>query len=145
MDVLIIEDDVGVRTSLAEVLRDEGYGVLEATDGQEALTLLDREELPSLILLDLMMPNMDGVEFRARQLGDARLAKIPIIVISARPDGEARARLLAADDFLAKPMSFEALLHSVQHRAITTVAPMDERLRARTLREAYDLLRQRNS
>ncbi len=145
MDVLIIEDDPGVRASLAEVLRDEGYGVLVASDGQEALALLDREKLPGLILLDLMMPNMSGVEFRAHQLSDERLAKIPIIVISARPDGEARAKLLAADDFLAKPMSFEALIHVIQHRAVTTVTPMDERLRAHTLREAYDLLRQRGS
>jgi CheY-like chemotaxis protein len=145
MEVLIIEDDAGVRSSLAEVLRDEGYDVLLASDGHEALALLDRADAPSLILLDLMMPNMDGVEFRARQLADERLAKIPIIVISARPDGEARARLLAADDFLAKPMSFEALIHVIQHRAVTSVTPMDERLRARTLREAYDLLRTRGS
>jgi two-component system, chemotaxis family, chemotaxis protein CheY len=145
MEVLIIEDDPGVRGSFAEVLRDEGYEVLVAADGAEALALLNGAVLPSLILLDLMMPNMDGVEFRARQLADPRLAKIPIIVVSARPDGERRAKQLAADDFLAKPMSFEALIHVIQHRALTAVTPMDERLRARTLDEAYRLLRTRSS
>jgi CheY-like chemotaxis protein len=67
------------------------------------------------------MPEMDGIEFRVRQLADSRLASIPVIVISARPDVERRAKQLLVDDFLPKPMNFEELLHVVQNRAITVV------------------------
>lgn len=121
MSILIIEDDEGVGSSLAALLRDEGYDVVIATSGRSALDRLRNDPLPSLILLDLMMPEMDGIEFRVRQLADSRLASIPVIVISARPDVERRAKQLLVDDFLPKPMNFEELLHVVQNRAITVV------------------------
>jgi CheY-like chemotaxis protein len=145
MSVLIIEDDESVRTALAEVLTDEGYEVELACDGQEALHVLELGPLPSLILLDLSLPNMDGVEFRARQLGNPHWASIPVIIISAQPDVERRARQLGADDFLAKPMSYDALIHVVQNRSVTSVASggPDERGLARTLQEAWELLRSR--
>jgi CheY-like chemotaxis protein len=122
MSILIIEDDDGVGSSIAHLLRDEGYDVAIATNGRVALDRLQRDPLPSLILLDLMMPDMDGIEFRVRQLADARLASIPVIVISARPDIAAQAKQLLVDDCLAKPMNFEELLHVVQNRAITVVS-----------------------
>jgi CheY-like chemotaxis protein len=121
MSILIIEDDDGVGMSLAALLRDEGYSVEIATGGRAALARLRRDPLPSLILLDLMMPDMDGVEFRSHQLADARLATIPVVVISARPDIARQARELRIDDYFAKPMNFEELLHVVQNRAITAV------------------------
>jgi two-component system, chemotaxis family, chemotaxis protein CheY len=121
MSILIIEDDEGVGPSIAHLLRDEGYAVDVATGGRVALQILARDPLPSLILLDLMMPEMDGIEFRERQLADSRLASIPVIVISARPDVALRAKQLLADDFLQKPMRFEELLLAVQNCAITVV------------------------
>src|SRR6476646_7917419 len=121
MSILIVEDDEGVGPSIASLLRDEGYDVAIATSGRIALDRLKTDPLPSLILLDLMMPEMDGIEFRVRQLADARLASIPVIVISARPDVADRAKQLLVDDFLTKPMNFEELLHVVQNRAITVV------------------------
>ncbi len=121
MSILIIEDDEGVGPSIAHLLRDEGYEVELVTSGQVALDRLRSDPLPSLILLDLMMPGMDGIEFRVRQLADARLARIPVIVISARPDVATKARDLLVEDFLAKPMNFEELLHVVQNRATTVV------------------------
>jgi CheY-like chemotaxis protein len=119
MSVLVIEDDDGVRESLAAVLRDEGYEVELAASGAEALRRLEHEPLPTLILLDLMMPGMDGIDFRRAQLADARLREVPVIIVSARPDVAHQARQLGADDFLRKPMSFEELLHVVQNRALT--------------------------
>jgi CheY-like chemotaxis protein len=122
MSILIIEDDEGVGPSIANLLRDEGYDVAIATSGRIALDRLRNDPLPSLILLDLMMPEMDGIEFRMRQLADERLASIPVIVISARPDIARQAKQLLIEDFLAKPMNFEELLHVVQNRAITVVS-----------------------
>jgi CheY-like chemotaxis protein len=121
MSILIIEDDEGVGPSIAHLLRDEGYEVAVAANGRVALDRLKRDPLPSLILLDLMMPEMDGIEFRVRQLADPRLASIPVILLSARPDVALQAKQLLVDDCLPKPMNFEELLHVVQNRAITVV------------------------
>ncbi|HEY1584574.1 MAG TPA: response regulator [Polyangia bacterium] len=123
MSVLIIEDDEGVADSLAAILREEGYDVEAVNDGAAALQRLQQRPLPTLILLDLMMPVVDGIDFRRRQLADAELSKIPVIIISARPDIAEQAQTLHADAFLQKPMSFEELLHVVQNRAVTEVGP----------------------
>jgi CheY-like chemotaxis protein len=119
MAVLIIEDDDGVRESVAAILRDEGYAVELASSGQAAMARLERGPLPTLILLDLMMPEMDGIDFRRRQLADPMLSSIPVVIISARPDIARQAARLRVDGFLQKPMSFEELLHVVQNRATT--------------------------
>jgi two-component system, chemotaxis family, chemotaxis protein CheY len=121
MSVLIVEDDEGVCESLSAVLREEGYEVELAADGAEGLQRLQRLPLPTLILLDLMMPRVDGVGFRRAQLADPLLRHIPVILISARPDIAWQAEQLGAEDYLRKPMSFEELLHVVQNRAVTEV------------------------
>jgi CheY-like chemotaxis protein len=117
MQILVIEDDDGVRQSLAAVLRDEGYDVEVALSGDDALDRLSRDPLPGLILLDLMMPKMDGATFRRHQLRDSRLARIPVVVVSARPDVTQLARAIGIPDVLRKPMSFEALIEVVRRRA----------------------------
>jgi CheY-like chemotaxis protein len=121
MSILIIEDDDGVRETIASILREEGYVVETASNGATALRLVAELPLPTLILLDLMMPVMDGIDFRTRQLADPALRAIPTVIISARPDVARRAAELNVDAFLQKPMSFEELLHVVQNRAITEV------------------------
>jgi DNA-binding response OmpR family regulator len=126
MSILIIEDDEGVGPSIANLLRDEGYCVEVATSARVALDRLRTDPLPSLILLDLMMPGMDGIEFRVRQLADGRLATVPVILLSARPDVALQAKKLLIEDYLMKPMNFEELLHVVQNRAITVVASNSE-------------------
>lgn len=125
MSVLVIEDDAGVSASLADVLEDEGYTVEIAGSGLEALRRLQHDPLPTLILLDLMMPEMDGIDFRRAQRADPRLRDIPLVIVSARPDVAACAAELGADDFLRKPMSFEELLHVVQNRAVTVVGEIE--------------------
>jgi len=115
--ILLIEDDLDLLAVETQLLNDEGYAVTVATNGQEALTLLrasDQRPLPCLILLDLMMPVMDGWQFRAEQIRDPRLADIPVVLLTA--DGgaaEKRARLAAAAA-LTKPVTVLQLLHTVQ-------------------------------
>src|SRR5690242_12282079 len=81
--VLVVDDDREIRSALAEVLEDSEYEVLQAANGLEALEHLGRCELPPfLILLDVMMPKMNGWEFRREQLTRPALAAIPVVVIS---------------------------------------------------------------
>ena len=87
--VLVIEDDPDVRNALAELLSGEGYQVSATADGAEALDTLRGGLLPSVIVLDLMMPNMDGWDFRRAQLEDPTLAPVPVVLLTAsgfRPD-----------------------------------------------------------
>jgi len=87
--ILVVDDDRDIRDSLVEVLGEHGYPVIGAGNGVEALEILRTSAPPpSLILLDLMMPVMDGREFRERQLENPALADIPVIVISAYNDVE---------------------------------------------------------
>ena len=112
--ILVVEDDTDLRRSLIEVLEDEGYEVSSARDGQEALDQLEGPA-PQAILLDLMMPGMDGWTFRSRQRSDPRLARIPTVVISAAYAGDARGVApLAADAFLQKPFDVASLIETLK-------------------------------
>ncbi len=82
--VLLVEDNEDVRTAIAMLLRVEGSGVVEASDGTEALDQLHKGPPPCLILLDLMMPKTDGWQFRKAQVHDPSLAKIPVVRSSIR-------------------------------------------------------------
>lgn len=103
--ILIVDDDAGSRKALAEVLTDEGYTVATVADGAAGMTYLRRGHKPRVILLDLMMPGVDGWDFRAEQKRDAAFAHIPVIAISAA------GKLLDADHSLRKPIKIEALLN----------------------------------
>src|ERR1700679_2088809 len=82
--ILIVEDDQGIRETLVEILDSEGYIVLSASNGLEALQVLRSTAVkPDLILLDLMMPVMDGLSFKAQSSQDPSLAKIPVVIMSA--------------------------------------------------------------
>jgi CheY-like chemotaxis protein len=109
-DILIIDDDAGSRKALAEVLSDEGYTVATASDGADGMAYLKDGHRPQAILLDLMMPGVDGWDFRAEQKRDPNLIQIPVIAISAA------GKLLDAQYSLRKPIKIESLLkllHSV--------------------------------
>ncbi|HEY3191039.1 MAG TPA: response regulator [Solirubrobacteraceae bacterium] len=116
--VLVVDDNPEVRESLVALLESDGYRVLVASSGMEALALMRRAEPPpGVVLLDLMMPGMDGWDFRAAQLSDARLAAIPVIVTSAHPLARHAANTGVAA-VLQKPVDPQALLTAVaRHRA----------------------------
>jgi two-component system, chemotaxis family, chemotaxis protein CheY len=108
--VLLVEDDYDVRETIAEVLADEGYDVVTAVDGQDALDKLRAGARPFAILLDLMMAGMNGFQFRAEQRADPALAAIPVIVLTADRQVDDKARELGADAYVRKPTQLENLL-----------------------------------
>ena len=106
--LLLIEDDFALRAHLAELLMQEGYYVGCAADGSEAVRRLQREPLPAAILLDIMLPHVNGVEFREAQMRTSGLRSIPTIAItSMRDTGQLQSLGFAA--ILKKPIEFEAL------------------------------------
>ncbi len=109
--VFIIEDDVDTRDMLAKFLELEGYHVELAANGRQALDILQEGTTACVIVLDLMMPVMDGWEFRRRQIEDARLKQIPTIVVSAA--GRERLKQVNADAYLSKPVDMDELLQRV--------------------------------
>jgi CheY-like chemotaxis protein len=112
--ILLVEDDIDIREEVAEFLRDEGYEVAIAHNGCEALELLRAGERPCMILLDLMMPEMDGWTFRAEQLKDPMLADVPVVIVSGTRDVASIANKLAVAAYLVKPFRIERLLAIVQ-------------------------------
>jgi CheY-like chemotaxis protein len=120
--VLVVDDDELIRDTLATALVDEGYSVRVAGDGQAALNTLG-EWLPDLIVLDLMMPVMDGLAFRAAQQALQRAAHIPVIVLSAAHNLTMRAGALGATAVFAKPFDLSTLLDAVE-RAVRTDQPL---------------------
>lgn len=111
-ELLLVEDDRDVREAIAEVLEQEGYAVAQARSGEEALQhLTGMTAPPSAILLDLMMPVMDGWEFLSRREKNGDWASIPVVVISA--DSTARERIEAQTGivaYLRKPIDIDQLL-----------------------------------
>jgi CheY-like chemotaxis protein len=113
--ILVVEDDELIRDSLVEFLDEQGYQAMGANDGLDALDKLRAgDPHPCVIVLDLMMPNMDGKAFREEQLRDPELSPIPVIVLSAYHDVAKSARELDVAHFLAKPLKLPALLQLVQ-------------------------------
>jgi DNA-binding response OmpR family regulator len=113
--ILIIEDDADIRDSLEEVLRCASYRVQKAENGKAALELLERSRsVPDLILLDLMMPVMDGWDFRQRQLERPEWRNVPVIVISAGGNVEQKAAHLSAVGWIKKPLEISTLLGAVE-------------------------------
>jgi len=111
--VLIVEDDEDLREMMAQMLTLEGFESAAVANGREALEYLQDAEKPDVILLDLMMPVMDGWEFRRKQQADPAIAPVPVIVLSALD--QARASTLEADAFLKKPLDFDHLLSLVRN------------------------------
>jgi CheY-like chemotaxis protein len=112
--VLVVEDDFFIRDLLIELLEDEGYPVASAANGKEALAYLKTtEELPGLILLDLMMPVMDGQQFRQAQQQDSRLQSIPVVVLTASSDTTHLPEEFEPTGYMAKPIELHRLLDTV--------------------------------
>ncbi len=111
--VLVVDDDEDVRTMVGFVLEDAGFEVQTASNGLDALRVLRGGVDPDVILLDMMMPEMDGWAFRAEQLKDPALAPIPTIVCSAFGSPRATAREIGAHGYLEKPMKIDELVAAI--------------------------------
>jgi signal transduction histidine kinase len=110
--ILVVEDDPEILGALSGLLEEEGYDVQSVADARDALDRLRQGPAPELIILDLMMPGMDGWEFRTIQRADPILASIPVVAISA--DTSAKAAAIDATSFLRKPFRFAELLSTVE-------------------------------
>jgi len=108
--ILVVDDDPDIRSSLTEILDNEGYRVAGARNGREALEYLGRRTLPSLILLDMIMPEMDGWLFRREQQKRPDLASIPVVILSSHGDVRDAALLLGVAHYLRKPLRLDSLL-----------------------------------
>ena len=114
-DILIIEDDDDIRAVYSTTLRSAGYRVVTVADGEEALLYLRVAPVPPrLILLDLMMPRMNGWQFRAAQRRIPALADIPVVVISAVLDHPTDEPPLEAAASLRKPVDIDTLVDTVE-------------------------------
>ena len=115
--LLIVEDDPNSRWVLAALLRRLGFDCQVATNGLEALRLI-REAVPQLILMDLMMPELDGVETTRRLRADVRTRHVPILALTGdvTPSGEQAAREAGCDEFVPKPVVFQDLLDRIERR-----------------------------
>ena len=107
--ILLVEDDIGSRRAIANVLQDEGYDVKAVGTVAAALEELTAAPLPQLIVLDLMLPDMEGWDFRAQQKKDPLLAGIPVIGISAV------GKLMDVEYSFRKPVDYYQFLEAVEH------------------------------
>jgi CheY-like chemotaxis protein len=118
--ILVVEDDEALREGLADALLLEGYRVESAENGQTALRLLKAGARPCLILLDLMMPVMDGWTFRKELMKDPALADIPVVVMTAA--SAAAARGVATHTTLWKPLQMETVVNVIQQHCPSPTA-----------------------
>ena len=112
--ILVVEDDTDIREAMAVLLTDEGYDVACACGGREALCYLHDGHTPSLILLDVMMPDMDGYAFCAAQKLDPSLAAIPVVLLSGSGNLAQRARAVGAVAALEKPIRMDLLVKTIE-------------------------------
>jgi CheY-like chemotaxis protein len=119
--VLVVDDNEDIRESLMDFLEDHGIAATGAIDGLDALAKLGTARaLPCLIILDLMMPNMDGRAFRQAQMRDPGLRGIPVVVVSAYRDVQSLINGLEIKDHLPKPLDLDALLDVVREHCFTS-------------------------
>ena len=115
--VLVVEDDPDVREALLMLLEQENIGALGAANGLDAFDLIDRGFRPHLILLDLMMPVMDGERFLRLRLNDKRLREIPVIVVSALQRMRVDPAELNVDAVIPKPVDPARVIATVRQYA----------------------------
>ncbi|MBU0567668.1 response regulator [bacterium] len=113
--ILVVDDNVDMVDLLKSILEMEGYDVIEAFDGQEALDK-SKQQQPDFILLDIMMPIMDGWETCRRLKGCRKTSQIPVTILTARvnPEDREKASRLGADDYLTKPFDPDELLNRIK-------------------------------
>ncbi|HEX5421701.1 MAG TPA: response regulator [Gammaproteobacteria bacterium] len=112
--ILLVEDESDLRQAMAWLLEYHGYSVETAANGKEALARLEQIERPCLIILDLMMPEMNGWELRKGLLRHPELADVPVVLVSGAIDIDKAARSLKAVDYLTKPVDFSRLFGVIE-------------------------------
>jgi CheY-like chemotaxis protein len=112
--VLLIEDDLDIRESLLEALADEGYAAKGAIDGLDALELLRAGVQPSVILLDLTMPRMNGAQLREELQKVPGWAAIPFVVVTADAHARSKAAAMGASSYMKKPVSLLDVFHALE-------------------------------
>src|SRR4051812_21025006 len=114
--ILVVDDEIGARTLIGIMLDRGGFEVLKASDGNEALSILDQDK-PDLVILDIMMPGMDGFELCKRIRERPETTEIPILMLSTRGDAESVMRGMdaGASDYLPKPILHHDLVAKVRH------------------------------
>jgi DNA-binding response OmpR family regulator len=113
--VLLVEDDPELRLLLTTILELDNRQVIGAGNGEEALRLA-RQHDPGVIVLEHMLPRMSGEQFREAQLANGTIKNIPVVVVSAHPHGAAIARRMKVEQYLPKPVDFDALTRFVSSR-----------------------------
>jgi CheY-like chemotaxis protein len=121
--ILVVEDDAALREALSQVLADEGYDLLSARDGLEAVNCLKKGNRPDVILLDLSMPVVNGWEFRMFQKRDPDLARIPVILITAGGYTREEVAWLEPAALLPKPLDLPFLLSAVRKFCVSAPLP----------------------
>ncbi|MEX2236766.1 MAG: response regulator [Dehalococcoidia bacterium] len=116
--VLVVEDDLRIQKMLRTVLLAEQYEVDAVGDGRAALELVERDP-PDLVILDLMLPDVDGWEVMNRLKADNKLSTLPVLVLSAVHDLARESLRIGASDFLRKPFGIDALLEKVARLTAT--------------------------
>ena len=111
--ILIVEDDADLQETMAELLQEQGFAVILASNGQEGLAKLREHAGVRAILLDVEMPVMNGAMFRGEQQEDPAIASVPLVVLTGRDDCVPLAKALAADAWIQKPFTPDALLRLV--------------------------------
>ncbi|NUQ76472.1 MAG: response regulator [Polyangiaceae bacterium] len=112
--VLVVDDDPDIRETVREILEEQGYRVVDAENGREALGRLRAGSMPDLILLDLSMPVMSGPEFCSEQQKDPKLSRIPVVVVTATGSPDQKVAKLPINGLLRKPVGLDELLGTVQ-------------------------------
>jgi CheY-like chemotaxis protein len=121
--VLVVDDDADVREMLRIALEGEGYRVAAAENGRAALNHLRSHADTCIILLDLLLPIMDGLHFRAVQLRDRSLAWIPVVVMSGGLDCDRQARELGARHLVRKPLDLDEVKHALSYSGCCQARP----------------------
>lgn len=113
--LLVVDDDANIARALSNLLEDEGYRVVAAENGKRGLELVEAGLRPNAIILDLMMPVMDGWDFRAEQLKDPAIRETPVIVLTATGFSRRTIReQFGSVEYLAKPPSTDHLLNTLR-------------------------------
>jgi CheY-like chemotaxis protein len=121
--VLVVDDDADMRELLRVALTGDGYHVSTVGNGRDALHHLRSHADTCVIVLDLMLPVMDGVQFRTAQLRDRSIAWIPVVVMSAVEDDGQRARELGARRFIRKPLNLDEVRNALRHIGCCQASP----------------------